>query len=59
MELLLRFVNNLQTFFFKDSADYGDDNRYEMLVESLQQLECAGLPLSKLMLKLEVPVMLL
>lgn len=58
-ELLLRFAGENHEFFFEDSADYGDDDGHEMSVKSLQQLECAGLLLSKLYLKLSAPVMLL
>lgn len=58
-ELLLRFAGENHEFFSEDSADYGDDDGHEMSVKSLQQLECAGLLLSKLHLKLSAPVMLL
>lgn len=59
IKLLLRFAGENYKFFSKDSAKYCDNDGHEMSVESLQQLECAGLPLSKLQLKLGAPVMLL
>lgn len=52
-------MGKIHEFFSEDSADYEEDNGHKMLVESLQQLECAGLPASKLQLKLGAPVMLL
>ena len=60
LELLLQFAGEECVFFSEDSADYKtDDDGFEMSTENLQQLEKAGLPYSKLHLKLEVPVMLL
>lgn len=59
IDLLLRFVEEQKDFFAENSVDYSDDDGYEMSDEKLQQLECTGLPSSKLSLKLGVPVMLL
>ena len=58
-ELLLRFEGEDHKIFSEDSADGNDDKEFEISTENLQQLETAGLPSSKLHLKLGVPVMLL
>lgn len=59
MELLLRFAGENHLFFSEDTADHDGDEGFEMSTENLQQIELAGLPSSRLNLKLGVPVMLL
>lgn len=60
MELLLRFAGDNHLFFSEDKANHdGDGDGYEMSTENLQQIELAGLPSSRLNLKLGVPIMLL
>lgn len=59
MDLLLWFAGENYLFFSEDTADHDGDDGYEMSTENLQQLELAGLPSSRLNLRLGVPVMLL
>lgn len=59
MELLVRFAGEDHEIFSEDAADGNDNDGFEMSSKNLQQLETAGLPSSKLHLKLGAPVMLL
>lgn len=58
-ELLLQFAGENHLFFSEDTADHSGDERYEMSIKNLLQLELLELPLSQLNLKLGAPVMLL